>query len=218
MLQSAQPPLADSASRVDPADLRWRLRGATAAAHETLDRRFETLADPGDTRAYHAFLRMNHACHALLEAWLAPVVGPARDPAGRAAAPAGAVPPRQPLTAALAADLAALDLAPLPRDGLADLVTALPQGLSEAAGVLYVLDGSRLGARTILKGWARQSKGLPSTVYLTAAAASSGPVFGAFDALCAHIDPADVAQTIVAAQAAFKLFERASALTTQGEA
>ncbi|UOM37294.1 hypothetical protein [Acuticoccus sp. I52.16.1] len=194
---------------VDPGALRRRLRGATAEAHGTLDQRFAALTDPAERQAYRAFLRMNEACHAVLEGWLA---GAGAGDASLVPAEVAAL--RRPLAAELASDVAAAGLARLAREPLEACLAGLGRGLPEATGVVYVLDGSRLGARMILKGWSRRQDGSePAIAYLTAAAAASGPVFAAFDALSARLDPCDVERTAAAAHAAFKLFERASALT-----
>lgn len=207
---------------IAPGDLRRHLRAATAPVHAALDRRFADLLDPA-ARDYRAFLRMNHACHGLLEAWLAEAGPATRRSAGDGPAPQGPVLPaeiaalRPSFTAALAADMAAMGLAPLPPEGLAARLASLRRGLPEAAGVVYVLDGSRLGARMILKEWrGRREASGRSSVYLTAAAAASVPVFAAFDALSAHLDPGELERTVAAAQTAFKLFEGASVLTIDG--
>lgn len=191
----------------EPSDLRAELRAATRDVHAELDRRFAAILDPGAVALYRAFLRMNAACHGALEPWLA-----ARLPRHVAAL-------RRPLTGALEADMAALALKPVILRPFAPAVRGLP----ETAGVLYVLDGSRLGARMILEGRARRRGGEGrggkerggdgrATAFLTAAAAA-GPVFAAFDALCAHLGHHDHARITEAAQAAFKLFEGTSALT-----
>ncbi|MCF3932560.1 biliverdin-producing heme oxygenase [Acuticoccus sp. M5D2P5] len=220
MLQSVCPPAAVSVA--DPAQFRRHLREATASSHAQLDRRFEAVADPSETEIYRAFVRMNHVCHTVLEPWLAKAVPPA------------ILPLRRPLDDELGADMEALGLTPLPTEPIvSDVGRAWPmhEAVAEAAGVVYVLDGSRLGARMILKEWARRgasrSTGDPSaatpvddtfgvdatarpgTAYLNAAA-SPGPVFAAFDELAAQIRLSDYARVACAAQAAFNLFQSAS--------
>lgn len=186
------------ASASKAALLRRELRTATAEPHAVLDRHFEAIIDPEAAATYRDFVRMNHACHQVLEPWLAQQL------------PQDVAALRPCLTDQLDADLAALGLDGLPTD---DAALAFDhEGLSSAAGVVYVLDGSRLGARMILTHWKRREDiELLPAAYLSAAA-ESGSVFTAFDALAERLDPAHTGQTIAAAQAAFKLFERANAL------
>ena len=214
MRESLRAPSSSSVScRVEPSELRAHLRAATRDVHGDLDRRFAAILDPAADSLYRAFLRMNAACHGVLEAWLA----------ARLPRPVAGL--RRPLTGALEADMAALALEPVPVAEPWPPFAPSRRGLPEAAGVLYVVDGSRLGARMILKGWERRldetreedrtgahgaAEGRP-TAFLTAAA--TGAVFPAFDALCAHLDFYDHARITEAAQAAFKLFEGTSALT-----
>ena len=185
------------------ADLRRELRTATAEPHGVLDRHFDAIIDPQAASTYRDFVRMNHVCHAILEPWLARQL------------PEEVALLRPRLTDQLDADMAALQLEPL---SISQEMAAFDyQGLSSAAGVVYVLDGSRLGARMILTHWTRRKDmELQPAAYLSAAAAN-GQVFAAFDALAARLEPAHTEQSIAAAQAAFKLFERASALITAND-
>lgn len=269
MPELACPSSLEGSARTDPASLRQHLSAATGGVHRALDARYAGLVDPANRRLYHAFLVMTHASHTVLEAWLAPHL------------PDAVAALRPVLTQALEADIAALGLHPRSPLGTRDPQSGPPfaepmpfsldgafplngkGGLPEAAGVVYVLDGSRLGARMILTqrrrreeergprlpdgpmareaggaGPTRQAEpteetrragklgragkpgragtlgraGNPGEAYLRAAA-RPGPVFAAFDALCPALRPGDHARTTAAAQAAFKLFERACPLT-----
>lgn len=110
-------------------ELRTALRSGTKTQHEMLDR-LVTRWDLGDPRGYRNFLRMQAAALLPLEAWL--------DARG-----AEALPPDWPerrRAGALRADLAALDLTePRPAH------VAIAPCRAAVAGVLYVLEGSRLG-------------------------------------------------------------------------
>lgn len=112
--------------------LRFRLRAETQSQHEALDRSFAGLLPVPEIAAYRHFLRMNHAAHGGVEAWLA-------------ATPLTEWLPEWPEWSRLPdleADMDVMGLAPV----------ALPPftpgtgGLPEAVGVAYVLEGSRLGA------------------------------------------------------------------------
>ncbi|MBJ3775095.1 heme oxygenase-like domain-containing protein [Acuticoccus mangrovi] len=145
---------------------------------------------------YHRFLRMNHAAQSALERWLTTL----RDSASRALCAS-----RSSLVPALAADLDALHLAPLERRPFARADDA-----AEAAGVIYVLDGSRFGARAIAQelaasGAARRWDGI-STHFLDAAA--SGPSL-AFRNLC-RCGAEGRGGAVRAARAAFGLYEAAA--------
>jgi len=183
-------------TRVDPAVLRFKLREATSEAHAALDVHFADLTgtSPG---LYHAFVRMNHACHKALEKWLAPVL------------PQAAHALRPKLVDHLAADMAEMKLGPL---GEPDIAIAR-RGVPEAAGVIYVLDGSRLGARAISRSLkaARPALGgeTLSTRYVTAAA-QPGPVFAALNHLAADLHVRDIERSIAAAIATFELFKTTS--------
>lgn len=128
---------ADEAGGGEPresADLRWRLRAATDAAHRRLDAGFAA-HDLTRRVDYGAFLTAMYRAFAPLETWLDGV-----DPED--------LPPdwaERRRAEALRADLSGLGLAipegpgavALPRDG--------------APGLLYVLEGSRLGGQVLLR-------------------------------------------------------------------
>ncbi len=116
-------------------DLRGHLRQATAQAHHRLDSGWAG-HDLGEPRAYGGFLAAMAAALVPIEADLA-----LADP--------GALPsdwPARRRSAALRADLAALGL-PVPPEPAAPRA---PTG-AEAAGLLYVLEGSRLGGQLLLR-------------------------------------------------------------------
>lgn len=118
-----------------PSPLALRLREATRAAHRSLDH--HPLLVPLVSHAltlerYAQALAALHGAHSAIEAALADF------------APAALLPPRTP---ALAADLAALGVAPAP------VVLPLPAaaGPAEKLGMLYVIEGSNLGGVAIAK-------------------------------------------------------------------
>lgn len=159
-----------------------QLREATAAAHERVDARFGTY-DLGARDDYARFLA-EHACAVgAAEAYLAQ------------AAPNLPWRPRMPL---LRADLAALDRE-VPAHGSLDLA-ANP---ALADGVVYVLEGSRLGGQLLAK---QVGAGLPNA-YLGAAHLPGEwrDLRQAIDAL-AERDPAWLEQARTGAEACFDLF------------
>lgn len=116
-------------------DLRGLLRRATADAHHRLDSGWAG-HDLKDRDAYGAFLVAMAAALVPLEADLA-------------LAEPGALPPDWPARrrgAALLADLAALG-----HPGPPAPATPRPPTRPEAAGLLYVLEGSRLGGQLLLR-------------------------------------------------------------------
>lgn len=123
-------------SRVMPGaerSLRETLRWATAGSHARLDALFEEIVDPSRKPVYDAFVRMNHACHRQIEPILA-----SSPLAHRGLAPASRL-------GALERDMTQMALEPLT---LPDFSVPAPN-LHEAAGIAYVLEGSRLGATFI---------------------------------------------------------------------
>ncbi|WP_108659541.1 biliverdin-producing heme oxygenase [Acuticoccus kandeliae] len=178
---------------LQPADLRGLLREATTAAHDALDRHFETMIDEPALATYRAFLRMNHACHAALEAWIVPAI------------PADIAADRPVFTDALAADLAAMEIPALPAPHPFEGETA---DLAAAAGILYVLDGSRLGARVLVRPLAARRAAREEAIALTylTAAAAPGPVFAAFNAVSARLEDDDVARVLDTARKTFDYF------------
>ncbi len=176
------------------AGLRERLRAATAEDHERLDRQLSTL-DLQDLGGYREFLEVNAAALLPLEAAL------------EQSAVAGSFPdwPERSRSAAILADLMAVGGFALPLPPLATL---------DAGGVLgtmYVLEGSRLGARYLLKTVAQSSNPIVrgATAYL-AHGAGAHPWQGFLAQLEAFdLTPQDEASAVDAARDAFALFARA---------
>lgn len=179
--------------------LRETLRWATRDAHARLDASFEGVTDPERTALYDVFVRMNHACHAVLE--------PLLD-----ASPLTAIVPRNAnRLRSLRADMEALGLRPL------DLPAFAPARLTlhEACGVAYVLEGSRLGATLILRRMdeaAAAGRGDRSRQYL-ADSAHAGEFKALMDTLSALDWDADTLNDAArAATATFDYFSSAARL------
>lgn len=116
-----------------------QLRSQTRLVHAAVDRHelLRPLAAPDITRAEYALaLRSLHALYAVLEPSL-----------GETVAIGGTTYRFRHRRADLAADLAELGEAPLPDGG--HFRQAVPNSPDEAVGVLYVLEGSRLGGAFI---------------------------------------------------------------------
>jgi heme oxygenase (biliverdin-IX-beta and delta-forming) len=123
-------------------DLRLHLRAATMAAHDLLDHTMQAASGWQNLSDYARFLRLQHAARAPVEAWLA------------ACAPDDLRPPVQ--TPLIARDLAALGLdVSAPAAGFA--IEDADAG--HALGVAWVLAGSALGNKAILKQMRRASAG-----------------------------------------------------------
>ncbi len=170
------------------ADLRETLRRETRAQHDRLD---AMMADMpmGDDEDYRRFLAIQYRARQPVEAWLAQNAESALTP-----------PPQCP---ALAADLAELG-APVPEG---DASFAAPEGSD--LGVAWVLAGSSLGNRTLLKQ--RRKAGLDGpTRFLSC---SAMPDF--FRHLLATMNrahaPAQSDAAVAGARAVFSLFEREAA-------
>jgi len=162
------------------------LQAATAVHHATVDSAFGTF-DLTDRDGYCAFLTAHARALPAVEAALL-----AADEIGFR--------PRTPL---LAQDLAALG-APMPEP----LPLAPPKSAAAGAGMLYVIEGSRLGggmlARQVPPGFPR--------FYLSA---THQP--GEWRALLARLDAEtqadDMSQAIASARATFDLYKRAALST-----
>lgn len=139
---------------------RETLRWSTRDRHAALDALFVHVVDPAQTALYDAFVRMNHACHAQI------------DPILQASPLASIVSFAPALTRldALERDMRRLSLTPL---ALPPFALAEPD-LNQAAGIAYVLEGSRLGATFIarrLEAAAKAGEGERSREFLTDSAA-----------------------------------------------
>lgn len=118
--------------------LRTHLRAATMAAHDLLDHAMQAASGWQTREDYARFLSLQHAARAPLEGWLV------------AHAPADLAPPPQ--TLLIARDLARLGMpAPAP----APLFTIGRPGPGAALGIAWVLAGSALGNKAILRQVAR---------------------------------------------------------------
>ena len=121
-------------------DLRGHLRAATMAAHDLLDHTMQA-ASGWQTRAdYGRFLSLQHTARAPVERWFADHAPPALHP-----------PAQTPL---IAADLAALGIG-LPAPAAPFAMT--PDSAGEVIGAAWVLAGSALGNKAILKHMRRAS-------------------------------------------------------------
>ncbi|MGY6550422.1 MAG: hypothetical protein ACXIT4_00850 [Erythrobacter sp.] len=125
-------------------NLRLHLRAATMAAHDLLDAAMQAASGWQNLGDYTRFLSLQHAARVPVEAWL-------DDHAPRALRP-----PRQ--TPLIARDLAALGLALPPPAAPFALDAGKDSAASGAAlGAAWVLAGSALGNRSILKQMQRAS-------------------------------------------------------------
>ncbi|GGD96977.1 biliverdin-producing heme oxygenase [Aureimonas endophytica] len=149
--------------------LRHRLRLETRLAHERLDAGFARIGEPdGGGGDYARFLIVNEACLGAIEPLLA-ASGVFRHFGDGAAAFRHEAARR---------DLAAMKLRPI-------VVSPFPlprPSIAEAVGVTYVLEGSRLGARLILKRLrAAEEDGKPSAIATSFLEAAGQPTrFRAF--------------------------------------
>ncbi len=162
-----------------------RLRTATAAAHDAVDAAYARF-DLRDPASYAAFL----TAHARI-----------LPPIEAAVAASGVLPPFPPRTPALAADLAALDVAMPP-----PMTVAIDADPAAVWGSFYVVEGSRLGGVMLSR---QVSAGLP-TAYL---AAGHGP--GDWRRIRAAIDAADsggdwTARAVAAAERCFAWYGAAA--------
>lgn len=138
----APPPPREGRAAGEPTGVRARLRAATAAWHQALERQLDLLGPGLDTASYRRLLAMLYGFHAPLETRLCRAAALAPD--------LGVPPPRR--AHLLARDLAALGM---PRAA----VRALPRCPSlprlerpeHVAGCLYVIEGSVLGGRLIAR-------------------------------------------------------------------
>lgn len=164
------------------------LRGATRAAHEALERQplLAPLLQPTVTLAEYArALAALYAPQAALEARVARW------------APAEDFPPR---LSDLAADLAALGVAPLPLAG----VPPCARTAAEGVGILYVLEGSNLGSAVLARHLAAHLPAGTPLAFFGGADEKRWQRFWSFAAK--HCPPADYPQSAAAARAAFACY------------
>ncbi|MCB8837609.1 biliverdin-producing heme oxygenase [Aurantimonas sp. VKM B-3413] len=191
------------AHREAVASTRAILRSETAEAHARLDHRFEGMFAAASPDIYHRFVRMNHACHAMLEPLLARETDARRGPPATQGAPVSLLPQ-------LRADMEAMELAPVRLDS-----QFLPQsGTAEAVGALYVLEGSRLGARFLHRAFqdgevSRRWSG--ATTFYLDAAARPGNIAGMLEMYSERIgSPHALQRACASACATFSLFAAAA--------
>lgn len=123
-------------------DLRLHLRSATMAAHDLLDDTMQAASGWQSLEDYAQFLKLQHAARLPVEQWL------------EIHAPDDLRPPVQ--TSLIMRDLADLKLA-APQPAAAFILPAASTGM--IIGVAWVLAGSALGNRSILKQMRRASAG-----------------------------------------------------------
>lgn len=167
---------------------RAALRGRTSAAHEGIDAAFARF-DLGDARSYGQFLEAHGRVLPTLEALLAT---------------SEALPAWRPRLALLAEDLAALGA-----EGPREPQNLPAMGAPALHGVLYVLEGSRLGGKLLARG---VGEGLPSAFL------SAGHEKGEWRNLLEQLDAAAAAngaawldEAVAGAQFAFRLYGKAAA-------
>ena len=166
--------------------LRQRLKRATAANHDALDRRLSSLdlTDPGD---YGRFLQVQYAARAGIEVWFARQGQCVIEPPAT--------------TGLLTADLAALGItAPAWRP------FAPPAG-SDPIGVAWALGGSSLGNRALL---ARLRRGAPSDWPVAFLSDTQMPAF--WSGVKPHLEArsGEAKGALAAAQAVFAHFASAA--------
>jgi heme oxygenase (biliverdin-IX-beta and delta-forming) len=176
--------------------LRSRLKEATADAHRDLDARLSGL-DLANLDGYRRFLEANAAA-------LWPVED-ALEAAGVAAIFADW--PQRSRRAAMTADLAGVDgtLSPLPP--LAGI------NRNGVFGAMYVLEGSRLGAKYLLRGVAQAADPVVATATAYLAHGAGQHFWQSFLAALEQepVTPDDEAEIIDAAGLAFSVFAHAAA-------
>lgn len=185
----------DSGRRTGGADLRTRLKDATADAHRQLDASLVAF-DIKTTNGYRRFLEVSAGAllpleAALLESGVDDII---KDWPSRSR------------TDAILDDLSKVE-------GQLHLMPALAGfGRGALLGTMYVLEGSRLGARFLLKIVTRSADpavGL-ATAYLSHGAGQ--PLWERFLALLAHEAPGlDEEEVIAGARSAFGVFNMAAA-------
>jgi heme oxygenase len=151
-------------------DLRLHLRAATMAAHDLLDHTMQAASGWQNRDDYARFLALQHAARAPIEAWL------------EHHAPADLQPPRQ--TPLIAADLATLKTAVPPAAAAFALPDDAAQTSGGALGAAWVLAGSALGNKAILK--LRFWHGLRARLERPAAPAEGAAAAAAARAIFAH--------------------------------
>ena len=187
--------VSDVSTQVNPgfSGLRERLRDATAAAHRELDAQLSSF-DLTALAGYRRFLQASAGALLPLEAALV------------AAGVAGIFPdwPERSRSAAITADLARLGSA---AQSTVSVPSLTPGGVF---GTMYVLEGSRLGAKFLMKEVteAADPRVAEATSYLHHGAGKR--LWQSFLSRLESEEVYDEAEVIAAARAAFAAFERAA--------
>lgn len=175
--------------------LRDRLRADTREAHEALDASFAGMFSDSTGAAYRRFIAMNLAAHAAIDPILATSL-PAAPWEGEA--PADRLDAARRDARALGLEPEATPAFPLPRPDL-----------FQALGIAYVLEGSRLGAKYMLRAIKRDEPSGDAwwpTHYLEASS-DARPFTRLLDRMTAErADEADIRRAVEAADTTFRFF------------
>lgn len=199
--------MAASDTQTEARSLRKRLRTDSRTSHEALDAKFEGMADAPAPDVYARFLRVNEACHRAIEPILAASLL-------NAVAPSFRLSMRSP---SLAVDLAAMDIAPLDAPAFP---IATPNA-AETVGIVYVIEGSRLGAGYILSRLRARDLGAEwskaSFAYLEGPDEPHALRGFLSEATGVLVDERDVDQAVAAADETFRFFLDVERLSRAGE-
>ena len=181
-----------------PSTLRQRLRSHTAVAHARIEREplLAALASGSiDFESYTQYLRRMQVFHRAVDAALRRQLPPGYPHAGLNQ------------RAALDRDLAALKTPSAQLSApLAQAARALVGSHAAAWGVLYVLEGARLGSQVLLKRNAKNGVVCQADAYVRGEAGATGRSWLAFcAALESGVTPADVGKVLSAAEQTFEL-------------
>lgn len=172
--------------------LRDHLRADTREAHEALDARFADMIG-GDPARYELFLVMNRDAHAAIEPLLA----------------------SSPLAARWAAtgrlEAARLDcrLLGLEETKPATHLDLVVDGVPAAFGLAYVLEGSRLGAKYLLRALARAPARNPRPTHYLEASSDAAPFTGLMRAMAREsFSQAELSRSTEVARQTFRFFGR----------
>ncbi|WP_062016248.1 biliverdin-producing heme oxygenase [Aureimonas sp. AU4] len=187
-------PGADPAGADAPGEtLRDRLRADTREAHEALDARFSPMM-AGDAGRYALFLLMNRDAHAAIEPLLSasPLAGEWRA------------------TGRLEAARQDCRILGLPAERAVPAPPELDAGTRAGAlGLAYVLEGSRLGAKYLLRALARAPARNPFPTHYLEASSDAGPFTGLMRAMAREsFSPAELSRSTEVARHTFRFFGR----------
>lgn len=191
-------PAAGTAKAGPPPSLRQRLRTRTAIAHEQLERApllAELASGCIELSRYSQYLRSMQVFHQALDGALLSQLPPGYSHASLNQRPA------------LDRDLAALNIQPgnLP-EALTGAARALVSSPAAAWGVLYVLEGARLGSQVLLKRNANNPSVRQAHTFIRGEAEATGRIWLTFcAALESGVAPAEVGTLLNAAEQTFEL-------------